>query len=155
MSGGAGRRLAYAVSAEREVAWFRLGSALVVLPSSLAVLACARPIGAKALAVLGLLVSIAWVVAFSRSRARLREAHAKHLDIGPEGLTIALGAAPIQVRWSEVESVEIDEERLVVEVKLVGGDAVDVPPVWEGVGLAELCALIEGTRDGALRPPHR
>lgn len=149
------RRLAYAVSAEREIAWFRFASALLVAPAAVAVLVLARPIGAKVIAAVGLAASVGWVVAFFRARARIREAHERHLDIGPEGLRIVLGAEPVEVRWSEVESVDVDEERLLLVVKLAGGGALELPPVWEGVGLEELRVLIEDTRDGALRSPHR
>ena len=76
-----------------------------------------------------------------------------HLDIGPDGLTIAFGDTMAEVRWTEVEAIELDEERLLIVVRRAEGDAVEIPPVWEGVGLDELYSRIEGTWDGARRPP--
>jgi hypothetical protein len=148
------RRLRYAVSMEREIAIFRLGAALLVLPASVAVLVLARPLAAQVFALVGIAVSIGWLIAFLRARTRRDDAPDRHLDIARDGLTIALDGPPISVRWSEIESVEVDEERLVVAMRTLGGEVIDVPPVWEGVGLDELHALIMGTWDDARRPSH-
>ncbi|MBC7172533.1 MAG: hypothetical protein H5U40_08915 [Polyangiaceae bacterium] len=149
------RRLRYAASAERSVARFRLGSALIVFPCAIAVLAFSPSLVTKAFAFLGVLVSIAWVISFFFARSRLRNAGAFYLDLGPEGLSLAMGGAPIEVSWREVHSVEVDEERLLVVLRLTGGTTLDVPPVWEGVGIYDLCDLIDGTRDGASGASHR
>ncbi len=154
MRSTAGRRFEYAVSVERELARFRLVSALVVLPASLLALFLARPLPAKVLALLGVAASVGWMVAFTRARARLRDARSSHLDVGPDGLMMTLGTSSVAIRWSDVVGVDLDEERLVVTLRVANGTKVEVPPTWEGVGLEGLHALIEGAWDDARRPPH-
>jgi hypothetical protein len=141
-----------AVSAERSVARFRLISAIAVLPASIYLLASPQPSAAKALASIGVLVSLGWIAAFFLARARVRDRAAFHLDLADEGMTLCLGKATTTVGWSDVRDVDVDEERLMVVIGLRDGRTVDIPPVWEGTGLYELAAMVASRRDGASRP---
>ncbi len=146
------RRLTLAVGAERAIARFRLASAIVVLPASLYVLVGPHPFPAKALAFLGVLASIGYVAAFFRARARVRGSDAFHLDLADDGMTLCLGGRSTFVAWSEIDDVDVDEERLIVLVRAHDGRSIDVPPVWEGIGLYDLAAMLRKCRDGACRP---
>jgi hypothetical protein len=149
---GTSRRLTLAVGAERAIGRFRLASAIVVLPASTYVLLGPHPFPAKALAFLGVLASIGYVVAFFRARARVRGSGAFHLDLADDGMTLCLAGRSASIGWSDIDDVDVDEERLMVVVRVHDGHTVDIPPVWEGVGLYDLAAMLRKCRDGACRP---
>jgi hypothetical protein len=150
--GQATRRLTLAVGAERSVARFRLVSAFVVLPASIYVLARPSPLPAKTFAVLGVLACLGFVASFFRARARIRGRDAFHLDLADDGMTLCLGAAPTYVAWSEIVDVDVDEDRLMVVMRLRDGRFVDVPPSWEGVGLYELAASLRERKGRCIAP---
>lgn len=129
--------------AEREIAGLRLGSAILLLPVSVYVLAVDAPMGAKTLAVVGLFGSLIWSLSWVRSRRHLRDAERHYLSLSEDGLTLCLGGDERSVAWASVRDVDVDEDRLVIVVSLDDGQRLDVPPGWEGIGLDGLRDLLE------------
>ncbi len=145
------KRLELDAAAERSVGQLRLfGAMLIVAMSAVLVAQGVGPVG-WVLIVSAWLIAAAWVMAFLRSRRRLREADAHYLELGSDALRMVRGSARIEVSWADVVEVEVDEERLVVWVCLRSGPPVKVEPVWRGVGLHELAALLQ---DAALGGAH-
>ncbi len=104
------------------------------------------------LVLVGWLAALGWVAMAARSRKRLAHAADHWLELGPDGLTMALGAEPTRVPWSEVQAVVADEDRVAVRVERRGAPALVIPLIWRGAGLHDLAATVEaaarGARDG-------
>lgn len=128
--------------AERQVAWLRLLAGLAVLGLA-AWIASTRPgFWGWAMAVAGAGASAGWVAAFVRARRRLREEHRDLLEIDPAGLRWIEGRTEARVAWSEVRSIETDEDALVVRVEREDAAPLGIEPRYEGVGLHELEDLL-------------
>jgi hypothetical protein len=143
------RRFVLDVAAERATARLRLFAAAVVVPAS-AVLATALPtfLGIF-VAMAGIGVSIGWVVAFVRARARIGDSDRFSLVVDDTGVSLALGGAPVDVRWTEIREVDLDDERLEVALHRRDGPVVRIPPIFANIALPDLAALLERHRDGA------
>ncbi len=98
---------------------------------------------------LGTLVSAGWVVAYRRSRTRAAQAARHFLEISEAGLTLAEGEEEHHIAWTEMETVEVDEERLVVSVARKEAAPLTIQPRYRGVSLEELAAAIRRGREGA------
>lgn len=97
------------------------------------------------------LTVIAAGIAWAR-RARKSAARATLevlLDLTPAGLTLAPGP---EVRWDSVTGVEVDEDRLVVLVHRSGGDPLVIEPVFDGISVYDLAALVERCRSFGQSP---
>lgn len=140
------------VQAVRAVGRLRLfGAALVFAMGFALVVNGAGAIG-WVIVVTSWLIGLGWVAAFAISRRRAREAEAHYLELDSSGLTMARGAAPVRLAWSEVDGVEIDEDRLVVWVSRREGERLRIDPVWRGVSLEQLeDALRAGLEEHAPR----
>jgi len=71
------------------------------------------------------------------------------LVLAPTGLTLAPST---EVPWGVVSGVEVDEDRLVVLVHRSTGDAIVIEPVFDGVSVYDLAALIERCRSFGQSP---
>jgi hypothetical protein len=100
----------------------------------------------RILAVAGLVFAVVWVGLARRSVRQLASAADHYLDIGDRGLTLKAGAQSRSLAWSEVDAVEIDEDRLVVRVRVRGADSLIVEPQYGELGLRELAEAIERGR---------
>jgi hypothetical protein len=100
----------------------------------------------RILAVAGLVFAAVWVRLARRSVGQLASAGDHYLDIRDRGLTLKTGAAERSLTWSEVDAVEIDEDRLVVRVRVRGADSLIVEPQYGALGLRELAEAIERGR---------
>ncbi len=142
--------------AERSVALLRLVAAVVVAGAAIW-LALLRPAGAVWICILGSLVaSLAWLGMAAAARRRLRRAQDHRLVLDPEGLALVDGDRERRAPWEAVEAVEVDEDRLVVVVRVRGEDApIVVEPRYGGLGVLDLDAAIRAARDQAERPAAR
>jgi hypothetical protein len=100
----------------------------------------------RALALSGLVFSTLWVALARRSIGQLLSAGNHYLDIGADGFTLMAGAEKRFVAWSEIDAVEIDEDRLVVRLRVRGADSLVVEPQYGELGLRELAETIERRR---------
>lgn len=98
------------------------------------------------LALAGVVFSAIWVALARRSVRQLASADDHYLDIADRGLTLRNGAQERSLAWSEVDAVEIDEDRLVVRVRVRGADSLLVEPQYGELGLRELAEAIERGR---------
>lgn len=145
-------RLGLDVKAEGSVGRLRLFAAVIAGLASVAILVGRRDTPAVVLGVLGLLASLGWVMAFRGARKRRGEAADYFLELGAEELVLATGATPRRVAYQDVLDAEVDEDRLVVALTLIGGGRMEIPPLFAGHGLYELETLIR-ERLGAAHDP--
>jgi hypothetical protein len=100
----------------------------------------------RILAVAGLVFATVWVGLARRSIEQVARAGRHYLDIGTTGFTIHAGAQESYLAWSDIEAVEIDEDRLVVRLRVRGAAPLAVEPQYGGLGLRELAQTIERGR---------
>ncbi len=147
------RRYELDARSERATANLRLLGAAVVA-------ACAAWMASSSPSALGwlfvllaLLASGGWLAAGLSGRRRARRAGDYFLEAGPEGLLLADGERRLHVPWSEILAVNVDEERLTVEVTRRTGDPLVVQPRYRGIGVHELGRALDEARRGATSPP--
>lgn len=104
----------------------------------------------RLLALAGVVFSVIWVALARRSVRQLLRAGDHYLDIGTGGFTLTAGAEQRFVAWSDLEAVEIDEDRLLVRLRVTGADSMLVEPQYGELGLRELAKTIEDGRIRAL-----
>jgi hypothetical protein len=127
--------------ADRDEARLRIVAAIV---SSLGagLYALARP------GYVAITVSVATVVASFAWAARVRRSverstHQTLLALAPSGLTLTPNA---EIAWASVRGVEVDEDRLVVLVHHADADPLVIEPVYDGLSVYDLAALVERCR---------
>lgn len=99
-----------------------------------------------AVALAGLVFATAWVLFARRSVTQIGGSDEHYLDIGETGLTIRAGAHVRSLSWSEIRAVEIDEDRLVVQLQLQREGSVAIEPQYGALGLRELAETLEKAR---------
>lgn len=139
---------------ERSVAALRLVAAVVVAGAAIW-LALLRPSGAAWICIGGAFVaSLAWLGMAAAARRRVQRAEDHRLVIGEDGLTLVEGARVRRSAWEEIEAIEVDEDRLVVVVRLRGEEEpIVVEPRYGGLGVFDLDRAIRAAREQAARPP--
>jgi len=122
-----------------------------------AAVVCALGAGLYALShpgVFSIIVSVTVIaagVAWGRraNRSAARATLETLLVLAPTGVTIE--SAP-EIAWPDVTGVEVDEDRLVVLVHRSTGDAVVIEPVFDGISVYDLAAMVERCRSFGQSP---
>src|SRR5687768_2876881 len=109
-------------AAERSVATLRLVAAVAVAAGATWLVLLRPPVQVWICAGLSLVASVAWLAMAAAARRRLRDAERHRLVLDPEGLTLLEGERERRVAWDSVQSIETNEDRLVVEVRVEGED---------------------------------
>jgi hypothetical protein len=102
------------------------------------------------LAAAGLIFATLWVVLARRSMKQLADAELHYLDIGDLTLQVRTGAQLQTLAWSDVEAVEIDEDRLVVLLRVRGAKPLAIEPMYGGLTLTELGMTLQRARQSSL-----
>jgi hypothetical protein len=140
-------RLQLDVREVRDRMRLRLLAALPAFAGGLWLLWAADNVLLRLLAGAGLVFATVWVVRARSSVAQLASAGDHYLETDPEALTIRSGAQLRRLAWSEIAEVEIDEDRLVVQLRLhSGGRALAIEPQYGELGLYELGEWIQRAR---------
>jgi hypothetical protein len=128
-------RFEFDTRAEREVAALRTGLSLVLLVAGawLFALPYALP---RAFAAAGIAFAGLWLWRNARARRSAVDQYA--LELGPDALILREAGVDIAVGWPDIQSVAIDEDRLLVIVARKGAPALELQPHYRGVGLHEL-----------------
>jgi hypothetical protein len=126
--------------AARETSALRALAAIVVLIGAiwLFTLPFAVP---RVFALAGLVFAVFWLRGAAKRRARLPALH--YLELGREALVLHDGDSEQIAPWAEVESVAVDEDRLVVIVARRGRPALAIEPQYRGVTLHALAERIQ------------
>ncbi len=92
------------------------------------------------LGLLGTLVAVVWMAMIAKARKRARTHVA--LCLTPESLAYRDGASSFELAWTDVHSIEIDENQLVVLIFRSSGDPVRIEPLFRGVGVYDLADAV-------------
>ena len=141
------RRLTLDVREVRDRVRLRLLAALPAFAGGVWLLWAADNTLLRVVAGAGLVFATVWVVRARTSVAQLASADDHYLESDPDGLTVRSGAQLRRLAWSEIAAVEIDEDRLVVQLRLhSGGRALAIEPQYGALGLYELGEWIQRAR---------
>lgn len=143
---GHGLRLLLDVREVRERMRLRLIAALPAFAGGVWLLWTSEGVLLAALALAGVVFATAWVLLARRGVAQLGGSEEHYLDIGESSLTIRAGANLRSLPWSEIRAVEIDEDRLVVQLRLRHEGSVAIEPQYGALGLRELAETLEKAR---------
>jgi hypothetical protein len=143
---GQGLRLMLDVREVRDRTLLRMIASLPALLGGLWLLWIADSLLLRGLALAGVVFSAIWVSLARRNIRQVASAGEHYLDIEDRGLTLRNGTQSRSLAWSEVEAVEIDEDRLAVRVRVRGADSLLVEPQYGELGLRELAETIERGR---------
>jgi hypothetical protein len=143
---GHGQRLLLDVREVRDRTRLRLIASLPAFAGGLWLLWTGDSLLLRVLALAGVVFAVIWVILARRNVRQLLRAGDHYLDIGADGFTLMSGAEKRFVSWSDVDAVEIDEDRLVVRLRVRGADSLIVEPQHGELGLRELAATIESGR---------
>lgn len=132
--------------AERSVGTLRLIAAVAVAGATIWA-AFLQPGG---LCWLGIVASwlavIGWIVAWRASRRRAASTGAHYLALREAGLALAEGGPEIVIPWSEVTSVDVDEEKLVVRIARRDAAPLPIEPRYQGASVYTLRDAIDAAR---------
>jgi hypothetical protein len=146
---GQGQRLVLDVREVRDRMRLRLLATLPALAGGAWLLFTADTLLLRVLALAGLVFAAIWLRSTRRTATQLTRVEDHYLDIGPDGLTLQAGPDSRSIAWSEIDAVEIDEDRLVVQLRLRSSGSLAVEPHYGALGLRELAETIERARADA------
>jgi hypothetical protein len=129
-------------AAERSTGRLRLVAAAATLAGAIGIALASPPAAGWACAALGLLASLMWVGMWARARRVVRDEERHYLALEPGGLRLSEGASETRVPWDEIDEIEVDEDRLVLQVKRTTGAPVRVEPRYGGLGVHDLEAAV-------------
>lgn len=142
-------------ASERSTARLRLVAAAVVGLAAVWVAALKPPPAGWLCVAVGLLASLMWLAMGMRARRRLADPDRQRLELRADGLTLVEGGAQRYVAWHELESLGVDEERLVVRLRIrAQDDPIDIEPRYGGLGAYDLEEAIRRARDAATEGPR-
>ena len=144
------RRFEASSSAELSLARLRLVTALVALMASLAVLLSKVPVPVFLVALVGTLVSVAWIRLGLVARKRATRPSAYFLELYASGLAIGDGPRVQWLPWSEVCDIDVDEERLDIVVCVRGREPVRLEPRYPGIAIHDLMATLRNAWRAAI-----
>lgn len=138
--------------AERATANLRLFGAVVVSGCAIWMAASDPSALGWFFVIFAALFALGWTAAGMRGRRRARQTEGHFLEVRDDGLLLADGARRLQVPWNEVDTVDVDEDRLVIEVRRRTGDPIVVQPRYRGIGLHELGRVLADAHRDARAP---
>jgi hypothetical protein len=142
----------FEVDAGDQRAFARLRAAVAVLSffSAAALLFSRVPVAIFGVALVGLLVPLAWLRQARSARRRAARPSQHSLALYEKGLLVEDGALRSVLRWSEVTDIAIDEERLDIVLKRKDGEALRIEPRYAGVAIDELMRRLCDARSRGL-----
>lgn len=140
---------------ERVVARVRAVAGLVTATASVLVLLGDLPVPVFLVGVLGLFVSVVWLrkaVVWLRNARRTAhrapQANLHFLEVYEDGLLLSEGEHRVAVLWTQVEQVEVDEERLDVVVTRRDAPPLRIEPRYAGVEIHQLVRTLRNAWRG-------
>ncbi|HBQ14529.1 MAG TPA: hypothetical protein DEF51_26515 [Myxococcales bacterium] len=147
------RRLPLDVPGELSVARLRLIGAIVCAIAVVLLALGDPPLLAWVCVLGGAAASLGWTVMYARTRKKTKRADDHFVALAREGVTLAgergageSGAGERSVPWTRVETIEVDEERLVVRVAIEDEDDLVIEPQYGGLGAYDLAEALERAR---------
>jgi len=143
-----GMRYELDVRAEREAALLRAGAALVVSLAGAWLFALPYSVP-RVFAIAGFGFALLWAVRAVRARRRIRNPGEHYLELGRDALRLRDGAQLHEVPWRDVQSISIDEDRLLLRIAHREGAILEIEPRYRGVALPALYDAVRAARSRA------
>ncbi|MFK7988256.1 MAG: PH domain-containing protein [Sandaracinaceae bacterium] len=148
------RTLELDTGAERQIGRFRLLAAAGCVVGAVWLVAIAPPSKGYYCAGAGFAAALMWVGLWARGRRLVRRAGDHGLMLAEEGLTLSTPDKTTTVAWDAIEHIEVDEDRLVVELTTREGAPLSLMPRYGGLGMYELeAAIADAHRQGCASSP--
>ncbi|MDB4991268.1 MAG: hypothetical protein JWN04_6446 [Myxococcaceae bacterium] len=125
-------------SDQRALAYLRGICAVLALVGALSMLLGKLPVALFMVALLALLLSVAWLAQARRLVRAARDEKRPALVAHTHGLLIEDAARNDWLPWTDVARIEVDEERLDIVVTKRDAQTLRIEPRYEGVDLYEL-----------------
>lgn len=120
----------------------RLAAAVITALAAIWLAWTERSIWFRLLAAVSGLFAARWLLVYRRSARTVSAAEAHYLEITTDRVTVADGAHQRAVPMTGVERIELDEDRLVVVLRL-GNEELPIEPMYGGLGLRDLAETLE------------
>jgi len=121
----------------------RLVAAVITAAAAIWLAWVERSIWLRLLAAAGGVFAARWLLVYRTSTRAASSTDAQYLEITLERVTVASGAHQRAVPMEHVERIELDEDRLVVVLRLAGGEELPIEPVYGGLSLRDLAETLE------------
>jgi len=121
----------------------RLAAAVVAGAASAWLIWVEQSIVLRLLALAGAAFAVRWIIGYRKTGRSLSAADAHYLEITKDRLTVADGTHPRSIPATQIERIELDEDRLVVVLRLEGGEELPIEPVYGGLGLRDLAETLQ------------
>lgn len=133
----------------RVLARVRTSAALLALLGASAMLLGKLPLPLFLVAVLAILLSLAWLAQARRVRKRAGDVRPAALVVHEQGMLLEEAERETFVPWREIARIEVDEERLDVVLTRNDGSLLRVEPRYAGVDIHELVRTLDDARASA------
>jgi hypothetical protein len=140
--------LVYEDAAERSYARLRGVASLAMLPAAVLLLVRGGLLG-KLLGVAGLAVGLVWLRRIVRPPER---PPIGRIDVTDDALLLHSGTVIRELRYLLIDAIEADEEKLVVRITMCGGESVELPPGYAGLGVTDLAERLRKAAASSHRP---
>jgi len=145
-------RLMLDTQSERMLARIRIAAALIALAAGVWLAWVEGRLWLRLTALTSVAFALRWLTSQSAARATLADPQAYYLEIAPEQVVIAAGTERRTVARSSVQAVELDNDRLVVVLRLQGGEELAIEPRYGDLNLRELGQVLHRA---LCAPAHR
>jgi hypothetical protein len=135
-------RFAFDGRAAAEVAWLRLAAGSLAGASGLWLAWVASHWAHGLFAAAAAVAAVAWTREYRKARAQAQQRTAWQLVVRERGLERRHGADVLRVRWTDVEEIDVDEERLVLRLWPAEGPPLALEPLYRCGGLDGLHARV-------------
>lgn len=98
------------------------------------------------IASLGWLAGLGWTVAYLRSRREARRSDLGALEIHEGGVRWGEATKRVDLGWNEIVNIEVNEERLRVDVWIDAPEPLALEARYRGLGVYDLADLLNSCR---------
>jgi uncharacterized iron-regulated membrane protein len=136
-------------SDQRALAHLRTACAILAALGAITMMLGTMSVPVLMIALLGLLISVAWLAQARRLRRSAAAPEPGSLTVYGAGYALREHDRNDWVAWSDVEKIEVDEERLDIVVTKRDACRVRIEPRYAGVDLYELVHTLDNARASA------
>jgi hypothetical protein len=131
---------------QRSLAFVRGAAALLCAVCAVGVLLARVSVPIFMTALLGLVMSFAWLAQARRAARTAATPEAHYLSVHRDGLVLADAGKLTHVAFAEVDDIALDEERLDIALTLRDRRCVRIEPRYPGVEIHELMRTLQAAR---------
>jgi hypothetical protein len=131
-------RLTLDTASERAHASLRMAAAFIALAAGVWLAAVDGRFWLRATALASIVFALRWLQVLRAARAALTDGAGHYLEITDDQVVLADGAKQRTVPRADVRAVLLDDDRLVVVLRLASGEELPIEPRYGGLKLREL-----------------